>query len=78
MRSCERRSRRLRCTPFTAYETVETRLEQWTKRAKSALGVVKPVNPGMITNTPEMFGVTGHSLERTGASGLTLEVNQVP
>jgi hypothetical protein len=60
------------------YETVETRVEQWTKRAKSALGVVKPVNPGMFTNTPEMFGVTGHSLEQTGASGLTQETNQVP
>jgi len=60
------------------YEKVETTVEQWTKRAKSALGVAKPGNPGMITNTPEMFGVTGHALEPAGASGLTQETNQVP
>lgn len=60
------------------YEMVDTSVEQWTGRAKAALGLARPVKPWMVTNTPEMLGVSVHTMEPTGASRRGQETNQAP
>lgn len=60
------------------YEKVDTRVEQWTERAKAALGLARPVKPWMVTNTPEMLGVSVHTEEPAATSRLLQETNQMP
>jgi hypothetical protein len=63
--------------PLT-YERVDTKVEQWTEKARTALGLSKPGTRCMVTNTAEMFGVSGHAMEPAGASRLLQETNQRP
>jgi hypothetical protein len=60
------------------YEEVDTKLDQWTQRTKGALGLARPVKTWMVTNTPDMLGVSVHTMEPTGASRLGQETNQAP
>ena len=59
-------------------EKMDTRVEQWTERVKAALGLSKPGTSLLLTNTPEMFGVSGHLPEPTAAGRLLQETNQAP
>jgi hypothetical protein len=60
------------------YEEVDTKLDQWTQRTKGALGLARPVKTWMVTNTPDMLGVSVHTMEPTGASRLGQETNKAP
>lgn len=63
--------------PLT-YERVDTKVEQWTEKARTALGLARTATRRMITNTPELFGVSGHAMEPVGANRLLQETNQGP
>ena len=63
--------------PLT-YERVDTKVEQWIEKVRSALGLARPVARFTVTNTPELFGVSGHAMEPAGANRLLQETNQGP
>ena len=58
------------------YEEADTTLELWTRRVKAALGRAGSGKPWLVTNTPEMVGVSDQTVERTGASRRVQETNQ--
>jgi hypothetical protein len=60
------------------YETVDTTIDLWTRRAKAALGLAGAVKPSMSTNTPKMLGVSTNMVESAGTRRLLQETNYAP
>ena len=58
------------------YARVGSRLDSWIDRGKAAIG--KPVGGAVWkTNTAEMFGLSNEAVQRTGASRVAQETNQI-
>jgi hypothetical protein len=60
------------------YEEADTTFELWTRRAKAALGLARPAKPGVLTNTLEMLGVSGQTMEPKGAGRPGRQPSQAP
>ncbi len=60
------------------YREADSTLEVWTRRIKAALGLARPAKPWIVTNTPEMLGVSGHAVVPTRAKRLLSEPNRAP
>ncbi len=59
-------------------EKVDTRVEQWTERVKTALGFSRPGSSLLLTNTPVMRGVSDQTGARTETGRGVQETNQTP
>lgn len=58
-----------------AYDKIKTRTECWSEDIKMALRLPVPANPVVFTNSPEIFGLSDYTVQRTGASHRVEETN---